>query len=255
MSDQMKRIRSPNYPSISLADAVSRLEALFGRIHKHAAPKEAVVKALGYGGWNGASATVVSAFLKFGLLERVGDDTYKITDRSMRILYGRDQAEKAAALKEAAIAPSLYAELSGAFPGDLPHDDILRPWLIRRGFGPSVVSAVIAGYRETMDIVKKSGGGQNHEEPIEEPPMTPASGAANTSPLLPPPSVPSGRSALGIPVPGRLETIMDDDGNSIVVQFPVEPTLETYNFLKEYLEFRITRLRKTAETKIAESDD
>ncbi|MCX7314897.1 MAG: hypothetical protein NTV56_25145, partial [Alphaproteobacteria bacterium] len=53
---------------------------------------------------------------------------------------------------------------------------------------------------------------------------------------------------------GREERIMDDDGNSIVVRFPFEPTLETYDFLKDYLEFRIARLRRTSQAKISDDE-
>ncbi len=154
MAEPAKRIRSPNYPAISLAHAVGQLKALFERIHKHAAPKEAVAKALGYGGFNGQSAMIISAHTKYGLLERTGEDQYKISKRAMQIMFPNDPAEKATALREAALAPSLYAELVEDFGDIPPHDDILHPWLMRRGFAPTAVSAVIQGYRDTMALVQ-----------------------------------------------------------------------------------------------------
>lgn len=54
---------------------------------------------------------------------------------------------------------------------------------------------------------------------------------------------------------GREERIMDDDGNSIIVHFPFEPTLEIYDFLKDYLEFRINRLRRTTQAKVSEDSN
>lgn len=257
MSDQLKRFRSPNYPAISLREAVVKLGPLHSRIHKHAAPKEAIAKALGYGGWNGSSATVVSAFLKFGLLERGGDDNYKITARAISILYGHNSTEKVAALREAALAPTLYSDLHAAFPGEVPHDDILRPWLIRKGFGLNIVDGVIADYRETIGIAElaSSSDPEQNQDPseISEGAMTHAAPAPSTAQSLPPMMGATVSGQLAAPE-GREERIMDDDGNSIVVRFPFEPTLETYDFLKDYLEFRIARLRRTSQAKISDDE-
>lgn len=156
MSDTVKRARSPNYPAISLPTAIQQLRLLFDRIHKHKAPKEAILKGLGYGGWNGASATALSAHTKYGILDRLDGDDFKISDLGMRILFHNSPAEYTIALHEAAKGPPLFAELMTEFPGTLPHEDILRPWLIRRGFAQSAVATVIDSYRETMEFVSNN---------------------------------------------------------------------------------------------------
>lgn len=156
MSDAVKRARSPNYPAISLPTAIQQLRLLFDRIHRHKAPKEATLKGLGYGGWNGASATALSAHTKYGVLDRLDGDDFKISDLGMRILFHKSPAEYTAALQEAAKGPPLFAELMEEFPETLPHEDILRPWLIRRGFAQSAVATVIDSYRETMEFVSNN---------------------------------------------------------------------------------------------------
>lgn len=156
MSDAVKRARSPNYPAISLPTAIQQLRLLFDRIHKHKAPKEATLKGLGYGGWNGASATALSAHTKYGILDRLDGDDFKISELGMRILFHNSPTEYTTALHEAAIRPPLFAELMTEFPGTLPHEDILRPWLIRRGFAQSAVATVIDSYRETMEFVSNN---------------------------------------------------------------------------------------------------
>ena len=161
MSESLKRVRSPNYPAISLAEAVEKLGALHERIHKHPAPKEAIAKALGYKGWNGTSGAIVSAHTKFGLLDRVDAEQFKLTERAMRIIAPKSRTEKLEALREAALAPALYAELVADYGEQPPHDDILRPWLIRRGFAPSAVGGVIQGYRDTMAVVEPTEEGSD----------------------------------------------------------------------------------------------
>jgi hypothetical protein len=165
-----KRVRSPNYPSMGLQEAINRAGGLYKVQHLHYAPREVVAKGLGYSSLNGASATAISALLKYGLLERSGEDL-RVSDRAMRILHPHSQQEKEDAVREAASSPSLFAELMEKFPGQVPNDDLLRNYLIRRGFAESALGAVINAYRETSDMVSRDGSPydaaiEQAEEPI-----------------------------------------------------------------------------------------
>lgn len=147
-----KRLRSPNYPAISLKEALARVSALYKAIHTHAAPREVVAKGIGYNALHGASATAISALQKYGLLERAGEDL-RISDRAMQILHPQSPEEKAQAVRAAATAPALFAELAERFPGSMPNEELLRNYLLRNGFAPGAVSAVILAYRETSELV------------------------------------------------------------------------------------------------------
>ena len=111
-----KRIRSPNYPAISLPDAVTKVTTLYRAIHTHAAPRAVVAKGMGYNTLNGASATAISALHKYGLLERIGDEI-KVSERALSILHPHTPQEKADAIRAAAGEPALFAELNERFPG------------------------------------------------------------------------------------------------------------------------------------------
>jgi hypothetical protein len=149
-----KRIRSPNYPALGLQEAINRTAALYKVQHTHLAPREVVAKGMGYSGLNGASATAVSALIKYGLLEREGEDL-KVSERAMRILHPHNPDEKASALREAALSPPLFAELMERFPGQMPNEDLLRNYLVRKGFAEAALSPVISAYRETSEIVSR----------------------------------------------------------------------------------------------------
>src|SRR5438477_144269 len=110
-----KRIRSPNYPALSLPDAIEKAAALYRVQHTHAAPREVAVRGMGYNTLNGASATAISALHKYGLLDRVGDEV-KISDRALRILHPEPLEERSAAILEAAREPPLFGELAERFP-------------------------------------------------------------------------------------------------------------------------------------------
>ena len=149
-----KRIRSPNYPAVSLPDALDKVQALYRAQHTHAAPREVVAKNIGYSGLNGASATTISALHKYGLLEKIGDEI-KVSERALRIMHPHSPEEKVAAIREAAQDPALFAELAERFPGYMPNDELLRNYLLRKGFAQGAVSSVILAYRDTSEFAAR----------------------------------------------------------------------------------------------------
>jgi hypothetical protein len=168
-----KRIRSPNYPAISLPEAINKVTAIYRAMHTHAAPREVVAKGMGYNTLNGASATAISALHKYGLLERVGDEV-KVSERALSILHPHNPQEKADAIRAAAGEPALFAELAERFPGAMPNEDLLRNYLLRQGFAPAAVVHVIAAYRDTSDMVAADGRGYDSAQspsPQEPPTM------------------------------------------------------------------------------------
>ena len=149
-----KRTRSPNYPSLSLPEALDKVRLIYQNQHTHGAPREVVVKSMGYAGINGASATAISALHKYGLLEGRGDEV-RVSDRAMRFLNPLNDQERSEAIREAAREPALFQELADKFPGPLPNEEVLRNYLIRNGFAPAAVSGVILAYRETLDYADR----------------------------------------------------------------------------------------------------
>jgi len=142
---------------MSLPDAVQRVAIIYKNQHTHGAPREVVVKSMGYNSLNGASASAISALVKYGLLEGRGDDI-KVSDRAMRIMHPNSPEEKAEALREAARDPELFQEIGEKFPGRMPADEVLRNYLIRDGFAPAAVTGVIRAYRETNEFVEREAG-------------------------------------------------------------------------------------------------
>lgn len=112
---------------------------------------------MGYNSLNGASATSISALIKYGLLEGRGDEI-KISDRAMCILHPQSPEEKAEAIRQAAREPELFRDLAERFPGRMPAEDVLRNYLIRNGFAPAAVSSVILAYRETCEFAEREAG-------------------------------------------------------------------------------------------------
>lgn len=150
----MARIRSPNYPQISLPAAIERARAIYKAERQNRIDRDVAVKLMGFGGYNGASAGVLSALLKFGLLEPLGDKEMKISKLAERLLVPHDDSEWAAAVNEAAANPPLFVELSERWPDNRPSEPSLRTYLTRRGFADSALDSVIRSYMDTMNLVR-----------------------------------------------------------------------------------------------------
>jgi hypothetical protein len=192
----MARVRSPNYPQLSLPDAIDRAARVFAKEHRHKAPREVVAQHLGYKGLNGASHGVISALLKYGLLDQEGE-TLNVTDRTIAILHPSSPTEKKQALIDAARSPALFSELLEQFSGQLPSDENLRSYLIRRGFSPSSLDGVIQVLRETMELV---GDEDQHAEASAAPSVgqAPPARAAASAPEYEEMSRPTAKSSVTI---------------------------------------------------------
>jgi hypothetical protein len=94
----------------------------------------------------------------------------------MRILHPESQEEKAQAIREAAAEPALFQMLADKFPGKMPAEEVLRNFLIRDGFAPAAVPAVILAYRDTNEFVERESGAYDSPGPTPvEAPMQPTS--------------------------------------------------------------------------------
>lgn len=204
-----KRPRSPNYPAIGLTEALERLGKLWASIHRNPAPREIVAEGLGYSGLHGASATAVSAVRKYGLLERQGTDL-KISERGMRCLHPHDPPEREAAIREAALEPTLFAELRDRFPGGTGNDELVRNYLIRTGFTPGAASNALLAYRDTMDLVEREGGGYDTASSEAEPEATPMMGQADVA-TIDREWAPEPVSEAAAPLAGKFRVSMTDE--------------------------------------------
>jgi hypothetical protein len=161
----MSRLRSPNYPSISLPEAITKVKMIYEKEYTNHASREVMVKAMGYSGINGASAVVFSALTKYGLLTSVGSDQYRVSDDALNIiLYSKGEPQRFEAIERSASSPQLFADLSEQYPSTLPSDDNLTATLVKKGFNPKWVTDIVRNYRETVEFVRSES---SHPVPPE----------------------------------------------------------------------------------------
>lgn len=165
MAAELKRVRSPNYPQIGLAEAIKHIKKVWDKNHKHPASRENVLSAVGYKSYNGASAGVLSALIKYGLLGREGED-YKVSSLGRDIITLGGGSERLSAIQEAANKPLLFNQLITHFDGTIPaNDDLIRTYLVRKDFAPNTVPQVIQAFRETFELVEKETQAYSSTDP------------------------------------------------------------------------------------------
>ena len=189
--------RSPNYPAISLPEALELVAKLYQREKRAPADSERAALALGYRSMSGPARTKLSALRKFDLIEETGSGV-RISDLAMTILYPRSPEEKQNALRAAATAPGLFRELA-EYPG--ASDENLVSRLVRTGFTEAGAKLAVASYRRTMSLAPDEATA--YDGPNEE-----ANEVLATSPvgtgvdrLRPPAGLPTSSNTLSIPLP------------------------------------------------------
>lgn len=198
------KTRSPNYPAINLEEAIQRLKTIYDKQQRYPATREVLAQLMGYKGLNGASATVISALSKYGILEGYGD-TLRISELGQDlVLHRTGDPEYSVALRSAAFMPVFFQELRDQYPSGLPHDHSLRATLIKRGFNAKSIDNAVRAYRDTMEFLNAESGAifedASRNQPADE---------------VMPPQAQGVRSAIGqnAPSPGQR-----------VVALPLSPT-------------------------------
>ena len=194
----MARVRSPNYPAIALPDAIQRIGKVFDAEQHIPAAKEVVAKDLGYGGLNGASMKIISALIKYGLLEETGDQL-KVSERAIFILHPPDSETKGRAIFEAAFSPTLFSDFREQWGSSVPSDANMTHYLLRRNFAQSAIGRILGAYKETIELVARES--QEHDFSLA---------AANEKPVEPLSSAQRGRQPASPAVGGMRVSIVDD---------------------------------------------
>ena len=161
----MERVRSPNYPSVSLPKAIE----LVGRIHAHnrtnSIDREAAVKDMGYTSLSGRSAKLLATLAQFDLVERAGKGGVRVSRRAVDILHPVDDVSRKAALAEAGLAPSLFQQLAARFPDGVPSENSIRSYLTRENFADAALGPAITSFLETYSYLRQEGAYDSHGTP------------------------------------------------------------------------------------------
>lgn len=145
--------RSPNYPKVSLPEAVDRARRIYRHAHRGRVDRMTALELMGYRSDSGPAGSTLSALRKFGLLDGRSQEL-RLSDLALKILEPMDEAEKMEGLRAAALSPEIYREVLDFYSGRLPSDEVLRAYLIRtKRFSSIGAKEFIRGLRGTQEMV------------------------------------------------------------------------------------------------------
>ena len=153
MEEVKKRHRSPSYPTIGLREAIERLGKFYKTDGKAGAPPAIAVKHMGYSTAHGAAYSALSALKKFGL---VAESNGRIvpTQRAIEIVNLQEtDARRIQAIRDAAVAPTIYLQLIDENPDGLPSDESMESELTTyKDFNPNAVKGFVKDFRDTLEF-------------------------------------------------------------------------------------------------------
>jgi hypothetical protein len=147
--------RSPNYPQLTLEEAVGKVRVLYTEDGKHGAPMQAALEHLGFSSMHGHARATLSALKKFGLIEDKGGRVAPTARAIDLLVFDPDQERHITALQEAALAPTLHRTLWDQSVAEerLPSDRSLRQQLITdHDFNPKTVDNFIRDFKSTLEF-------------------------------------------------------------------------------------------------------
>ena len=158
-----KPIRSPSYPSMSLAEAIASVRKIEAVYRTNVVDRAQAARLIGYTSISGPSNMALASLAAFGLLERAGKGETRVTSRAKSLLYPDTAEEQDTAFRAAAMEPPLYCELAERFSGvAVPPEDGVVAYLNKQGFNPSAIRPAARAYLQTMRQLEERRGSESH---------------------------------------------------------------------------------------------
>jgi hypothetical protein len=238
--------RSPNFPFINLSAALDRAREFYSKERRGLAPYSVAVSHWGYRESSSSGQQTVGALRAYGLIEDHGrghDRRLRLSDSALRALLDDrpDSYERMELLQTAAKAPAVFADIYENWPDEPPSDANLRHFLLfDRNFSEDGASKVVEIFKQNEELTKVYGSiDSSHRFPS----------ASDIIDVQPTEVLMDKSQAIAVAKTqsARIERIIAPDDVDIQVQFSGPPTLESYEFLRDYIELRIKALKaKTA---------
>lgn len=155
-----KKTRSPNYPALTLEKSLILTQTLLDRYARHPIAWEVATKALGYTPKSSSGKQAMAALAAYGLIQVEGLGAEKkiaVSELAFKILADKRafSLEREAAIKEAALNPSIFQKIIERYPKSLPADDALEyDMVFTYKFNKASVHDFITLFRETLGFAK-----------------------------------------------------------------------------------------------------
>ncbi|MEA1943248.1 MAG: hypothetical protein U9P68_13465 [Pseudomonadota bacterium] len=159
----MARMRSPNFPALTLEEAMKVAGELYSKVRKVTLDREAAAKELGYSGLTGRSLKVLGALNQYGLIDNVAKGKCHVTDLAETALHGFPEEEKAGAIRRAARAPALFRAIYDEYGEGIQSEHAIRSLLLKRGFTDKGVESALQNFLATQRFAALNGASESYD--------------------------------------------------------------------------------------------
>ena len=254
---QKKKVtRSPGYPALSLREAIEKATVLYEKEKRHPAPLTAIESHFGFKIGGGTVSRVISALGKFGLVDDEGqlaEKQYKLSESALTIILSPPNApERSAAIKNAALLPTLHREIWDLYGGQLPSDETLKSYLLlKRGFNPGFVDDFLKNFRDTIDFAGLLSDNSSPKATPDVPEKPTFESTSSATPIMP--SAPLNLSTRNVITRPNANVItkefnfpLDDENDVDLRFFGTAFGIEQLEALSDVIDFLKTRFRRKA---------
>jgi hypothetical protein len=159
--------RSPNYPSLNLAQALTLLGKLYTAEKRTPVSHEAAAPALGFRSLSGPARVAIAALRQYGFIDKAGKGAIRVSDLGVRVLHGNPE-DKRLALAQAGTNPTLFKELAKEH-ADASENSIASYLITQKEFSPDGARRAAKAFRATLKLAKEKASGYNDPETEQEP--------------------------------------------------------------------------------------
>jgi len=143
--------RSPNYPSLTLQEAIERTRRIYDKFGRRTLTSEDAFTAMGYKSASGTAKSHLGALRAYGLLD-ASKGTLRVSERAMRLMMTpSDSFEYVTEARAAALEPGIFRDLyeTKQDEGDGP---LRRYLVIERKFREDGANRLLKVYRDTLSF-------------------------------------------------------------------------------------------------------
>jgi hypothetical protein len=234
--------RSPRFPFISLERALERASEFYAKEKRGAAPFASAATHWGYSPSSSGALQTFAALRSYGVLEG-GHKSMRLSNLAIRILLDKrpDSTEREELKRQAALNPSIAAEINKQWPDTPPSDPtLIHHLIINLGFNEETASKVAKIIKQNNIFTTLSPS--NLQSLNEE--ITNGGDIMNESlNISPTKNVELKRAVIGTSKL-KVERTHDLGGLEITMQFNGEPTESTYEYLKDFIDFKLNQIKK-----------
>lgn len=161
------KMRSPNYPALSLPQALEAVRKLWDAEKRTAVSHETAAQAMGYSSLSGPARVAIGALRQYALIDKAEAGHIRVSQLALSALHG-ESTERTAAIATAAGTPELFRELMASHME--ASENAIRSYLLtKKGFADDGARKAAKAFRETMALAGMPEKGYNPVQTQEKP--------------------------------------------------------------------------------------